>query len=202
SKVTRGGTGRAAFVIESTRGDIVQYHQDATTTKPGVPVDATPGKPADATDHIPWGTYRVIEQPPLSTASGTWVLTAVQCDGVDVPFSQGAALVALTRAHPHANCRFTNTLTHGNTVDPEGVEPGAPIPGGSGSAAGNLRANLSVSSRPTPKLAQSGQQIKDTIVVTNHGPSDAENVILNFQAPKGTKLISVHTRKGRCSKTL
>src|SRR5262249_10084794 len=77
-----------------------------------------------------------------------------------------------------------------------------PIPGETGSATGNLRANLSVSSRPTPKLAQSGQRITDTVVVTNQGPSDAENVILNFQAPKGTKLSSVHTHKARGSKTL
>jgi hypothetical protein len=52
SKVTKGGTGTAAFVIESTKGEIVQYHQDATTTQRDVPVDAQPDKPTDATDHI------------------------------------------------------------------------------------------------------------------------------------------------------
>jgi hypothetical protein len=144
----------------------------------------------------------VIEQPPLSTPTGTWVLTAVQCDRVDVPFSQGAALVTLTRADPHASCRFTNTLTHHNPGDPEPGEPGEPIPGGTAPSPGNVRANLSVSSRPKPKLAQSGHRISDTIVVMNHGPGDAESVILNFQAPKGTKLISVHISKGKCSGTL
>lgn len=202
SKVTKGGTGRAAFVIESTRGDIVQYHQDATTTKPGVAVDATPAKPTDATDHILWGTYRVLEQPPLSTPAGTWVLTAVQCDGIDVPFSQGAALVTLTRAHPHASCRFTNTLTHGQPGDPEPNEPAEPTPGGTTPGPGNVWANLAVSSRPKPKLVQSGQRLGDTIVVSNHGPSDAERVVLDFEAPKGTKLISVHVPEGKCSGTL
>jgi hypothetical protein len=201
SKVTKGGTGTAAFVIESTRGEIVQYHQDATTTKPGVPVDASPDNSTDATDHIPWGTYRIIEQPPLSTGSGTWVLTSVQCNGVDAPFSQGAAIVKLTRQDPHANCRFTNTLTHGSTVDPETNEPGVPLPG-EPAGPGNVWANLAVSSQPNPKLAQSGQQIHDTIMVTNHGPSDAESVILDVQTPTGAKLISVHTPQGRCSGTL
>jgi hypothetical protein len=67
---------------------------------------------------------------------------------------------------------------------------------------GDVWANLAVSRQPQPKLVVSGQRISDTIVVTNHGPSDAESVILDVEAPKGTKLISTHTPQGRCSGTL
>src|SRR5262249_14754162 len=90
SKVTKGGTGRTAFVSEATGTRVVQYHQDATTQASGEPVDAVPHRPADATEHVRLGTYRIIEQPPVSTGDSTWVLTSVQCDGVDMPFSQGA----------------------------------------------------------------------------------------------------------------
>jgi uncharacterized repeat protein (TIGR01451 family) len=145
------------------------------------------------------GTYRIIEQPPVSIGDSTWILTSVQCDGVDMPFSQGAFLVTLNRSHPHANCRFTNTLTHRQPGDPEPTEPGAPMPGASGSQAGNVWANVSVASTPKRALVMSGQRITDTVVVTNHGPSDAEGVMLNYQVPKGTKLVSVHTKKGKCS---
>src|SRR5262249_36021259 len=143
-----------------------------------------------------------IEQPPVGTGDSTWVLTSVQCDGVDMPFSQGAFLVTLNRSHPHANCRFTNSLTHRKPGDPEPTEPGAPTPGGTGSQPGNVWANVSVSSTPKRGLVLSGQRITDTVVVTNHGRSDAEGVMLNYQAPKGTRLVSVHAGKVKCSAKL
>jgi hypothetical protein len=213
SKVTEGGTGTAAFGIESTDGEIVAYHQDVTTKTPGVAVDAAPDTAADATDHIPLGAYRIVEQPPLSTISGSWILTSVACDGVDMPFSQGAFLATLNRGHPHAACRFTNTLTHGRPGDPEATEPGEPspptsepdgstTPEGTTAEPGNVWADISVSSTPRPRLVPSAGRIADTVVVSNHGPSDAEGVILDYQAPKGTKLISVHTPTGTCSREL
>jgi hypothetical protein len=63
-------------------------------------------------------------------------------------------------------------------------------------------ANISVASTPKPSLVASGHRIMDTVVVTDRGPSDAEGSMLDYQAPKGTKLISVQTPQGRCSRTL
>lgn len=55
-------------------------------------------------------------------------------------------------------------------------------------------------SKPSPGLVHSGQRISDAIVVTNHGPSDAEGLVLDYQVPKGTRLVSVHGDPPRCSR--
>jgi hypothetical protein len=213
SKVTHGGTGTTAFVVESTGSRPVQYHQAATTHASGEPADALPATGADATDHVPFGTYRVFEQPPLTTGSGRWVLTSVACDGVDMPFSDGAFLITANRAHPRPACRFTNTLAHLVPSDPEPSEPGEPTPPtsepdgpprpeGSEPVPGNFWANLSVSTQPERQLVRRGHRIRDAVVVRNHGPSAAEGVVLDYQAPKGTKLVSVHAGGRTCSRSL
>jgi hypothetical protein len=47
-----------------------------------------------------------------------------------------------------------------------------------------------------------GHRIQDVVLVHNHGPSDAEEVMLDYQAPKGTELVSVRAGGRRCSRSL
>lgn len=53
SKVTVGGVGRTAFVIESLGAEPADYHQVAIDSRTGVPADAVPDGDANRTDHIP-----------------------------------------------------------------------------------------------------------------------------------------------------
>ncbi|HVW46630.1 MAG TPA: hypothetical protein VHA76_06235, partial [Solirubrobacterales bacterium] len=238
SKVTEGGTGTTEFVIETLSRQPLQFHQSATTTEPGVAADAVPAGPEDDTGHLYLGTYRIVEQPPLSRAAGEWTLTSVNCDGVDVPFSDGSALVTLSRGAPHASCRFTNVLG-ARPPDPEPGEPGAvippipeqppatpsdpetPGPGGSvetppgpvGGVAGieaegdrpmpgSYWADLSVVTHPHTAERQRGDRVVDVVAVRNDGPSDAEGVTVDYQAPKAAKLIEAVTPRGSCSTRL
>jgi hypothetical protein len=238
SKVTEGGTGSTAFVIESLGGEPSQYHQDATTTESGVAVDAVPTAAVDATDHLYPGSYRIVEQPPPAPAEEEWSVASVSCDGVDVPFSDGAAVVTLTRSSLHASCRFTNALIR-QPPDPEPGEPGAPTPptsrppaptpsdpetpgpggaleippgpstpagsteaAGPGPEPGDVWADLEVLTHLRHTLVKSGRRVIDTVKVTNHGPSDAEGVVLDYQAPEAARLISVDAPRGTCSRRL
>ena len=96
------------FQVERVSGTPAQILQTATTTTQGVPTDAAPNTPADATDSLRLGSYRIIEQVPASTPAGGWTLVLVECNNVPTPFTQGttcriapiAARTAL-RVHKH-----------------------------------------------------------------------------------------------------
>ena len=77
AKITKGATGTASFQVEPTSGTPAQYLQTATTTMPGVAADAVPDTPADKTSRLASLTYRIIEQPPVSTPANAWTLTEV-----------------------------------------------------------------------------------------------------------------------------
>lgn len=98
SKLTEGETGTTRFVLGATTRAETQYFQ--TATNEGVPVDAKPARPVDATDHLPLGTYRIVEQPPTSSGSGSWELNQVICNGLVEPLDQGAVIVRLTPGEP------------------------------------------------------------------------------------------------------
>jgi hypothetical protein len=214
SKVTEGDTGTAAFVIQPAEREDVQYQQRATTHESGVAADAVPDNPSDATDHLDLGSYWLIEQSPLQAPPGdSWTLSSVQCDGVDVPFSDGAVELALDRGHPSAACRFTDTLIHALPVDPEPKEPEAPTPpttepDGSSKPEGtrpepaSVWADLSISTTPAPRQVQSGHRLTDTVVITNRGPSDAEGVTLDYSTATPATLVGIRTPQGSCSRSL
>jgi hypothetical protein len=126
AKITKGATGKVNFQVEPVSGTPAQFLQTATTTSEGVPAGATPNTPADATDHLRLGSYRITEQAPASEA-GHWTLTQVECNGELVPFDQGTAEVTLTRSKPDVRCVYTDTFTR--TIPPEPPpEPPAPLP--------------------------------------------------------------------------
>ena len=79
-KVSINGVGTFPFTITSTSGTV---NVDATTTEPGVAVDASP------TNITAPGTYIITEQEPTVTG-GTWHLVSAQCSGVDEPVSRNA----------------------------------------------------------------------------------------------------------------
>jgi hypothetical protein len=82
AKVTYGGTGTATFLINGSVPQPTQFMQHATTTDEGVAVDAQPSTSADATDHLPLGTYTIVEQPPTAAQAGKWALSSVTCNGI------------------------------------------------------------------------------------------------------------------------
>ncbi|HVV90447.1 MAG TPA: hypothetical protein VHB53_08135 [Solirubrobacterales bacterium] len=235
SKVTEGGTGTTAFVIEALTRQPLQFHQTATTTEPGVGAEASPDGPEDDTSHVYLGTYRIVEQPPLTRAEGEWTLTSVTCDGVEVPFSDGSALVTLNRSNPHVSCTFANAFGP-QPPDPEPEEPNAvtpptpeqppptpsdpEIPGSGGgfeippAPAGGAEqtepagtkpmpdsywADLSVSTRPHTTQVEGDERVIDVVAVRNDGPSSAEGVTVDYQAPQAGRLIGVGSPRGRCS---
>ena len=109
AKITEGATGTVNFQIEPVSGTPAQFLQTATTTTQGVPADAVPNTPADATDSLRLGSYRIIEQVPSSTPADGWtlVLSRVQrrADAVRPRRDRGradeiAARTAL-RVHQH-----------------------------------------------------------------------------------------------------
>ena len=126
AKITEGGVGTASFVVTPATGPPTPHLQNATTTTPGVPVNAKPQTPADATGNLRLGTYHIVEQPPLSS-TGDWALTSVVCNGVAIPFAQGTATIELTGKVPHVHCVFTNAFSATPPVPPNPT-PVPPMP--------------------------------------------------------------------------
>ncbi len=204
AKVTEGGTGTATFKISPTGGPAADYLQTATTTSPGVAADAAPKTPADATDHLRLGRYVITEQPPL-TASGEWTLTSVVCDGVDVPFAQGAVEVTLTRTNPDVRCVFTDSFSATPTPPPQPNPEPLPPPPGPGPQPPTPAPDYQISDLSVTKVAAApgvtrGAGATFHLTVKNLGPDAAEDVVLADQ-PRGTAtVVSIHPSSGSCRK--
>jgi hypothetical protein len=123
AKITDGAAGSVKFQIERAGRPPSQYLQTATTTRPGVAADAVPTSPAGATDHLHLGTYRIIEQGPPSEPAGGWTLVLVECNGVLMPFAQGATLVTLTSSSPSVRGVFTDSFSRHPPPEPEPEPP-------------------------------------------------------------------------------
>lgn len=192
SKVTKAGTGSAAFLVDRLFVAPAQYQQTATTTSEGEAAGATANSAADATDHLRLGRYAIEESAAPGQNPAGWALTSVRCNGKLVPFDQGAVHVKLTRAHPHVHCVFTNTYTPNPPPTPP--PPPAPRPDG------QLISDLVVTKAASVRLAQPGQTVRYRITVTNKGPNAAERVVVADQPPPGSTVISVHASAGSCQK--
>jgi len=111
TNVTEGGTGTAAFVVQSLGSTPRQFRQLATTRGDGAAAVAVADAPHDATRHVYLGTYLISEQPPLDAPAGNgWTLTSVTCNGYKMHIRQGSLRVTLTRRAPHLACEFTTRL--------------------------------------------------------------------------------------------
>ena len=196
AKITEGGTGTASFVVTPTTGPPTPHLQNATTTTPGVPVDAEPQTPADATDNLRLGTYHIVEQPPLSS-TGDWTLTTVVCNGVAVPFAQGTANIELTRKIPEVHCVFTNTFSATPKPpvppNPTPVPPLPPTP-----APAYQIADLIVTKLASAPVVTRGEVIGFRITVKNRGPDTAQRVVLTDQPQAAATAVAAHTTIGGC----
>ncbi len=206
AKITKGGLGSVKFQIERLSRIPAQYLQIATTTSEGVAVDAVPTTPANATDHLHLGTYRIIEQAPQSEPAGAWTLTLIECDGVPVPFEQGSTLVTLTSTRPRMHCVFTDTFSRHPAPEPEPEPPAPPPPppspdippGPSPDQPASPWSDLAVHKTAAPPAVRVGNIVTYRITVTNHGPYDASRVVLDDKLAGGVTLLSIHTPVGRC----
>jgi uncharacterized repeat protein (TIGR01451 family) len=203
AKITEGATGTVAFLVEPVSGN-AQYLQTATTTSQGVAANAVPNTPADATDRLRLGSYRIVEQGPPSTPSGGWTLMSVTCAGVLLPFSQGATVVTLTSAQPSVRCVYTDSFTATPEVEP-GPEPPEPLPPESGVTPGPSPdepgltwTDLAVKKTASPPVAVVGDLVTYHITVTNHGPNDATRVVLADKPGGAADVVSARTDVGTC----
>ncbi|HUY59283.1 MAG TPA: hypothetical protein VMV16_06200 [Solirubrobacteraceae bacterium] len=123
TSVTEGGTGAAAFVVQSLGSTPRQFRQLATARGEGAAVIAVPDAPPDATRHVYLGTYLISEQPPLHAPAGNgWSLTAVTCNGRKMHVRQGSVRVNLSRRASHIACEFRSRLEASATRDASGRE--------------------------------------------------------------------------------
>ena len=197
AKITEGSTGTASFKVAPAAGPPAQYLQTATTMIPGVAADATPNRPADATDHLLLGTYHIVEQPPL-TSAGDWTLTSVVCNGVAIPFAQGTATIMLTGKVPDVHCVFTNAFSATPPVlpKPTPIPPQPPHPQTPGGAYDI--ADLIVTKVASAPVVTRGQVIDFRITVKNRGPNPAQRVVLDDQPRAAATVVEVHTTAGGC----
>ena len=204
AKITEGATGTVNFQVERVSGTPAQFLQTATTTTQGIPADAAPNTPADATDSLRLGSYRIIEQVPASTPAGGWTLVLVECNNVPTPFTQGTIVVALTRSQPALRCVYTNTFSHEAKPEPAPEEPKPlppepePPPGLNPDQPSAPWADLAVTKTASPSVVVTGDVITYRITVTNHGPNDAARVVVDDKPAAAAAVVSVQSSVGTC----
>jgi uncharacterized repeat protein (TIGR01451 family) len=205
AKITKGATGTVKFQIERVSRIPSQYLQTATTTKQGVAANAMPNTPANATDHLRLGTYRITEQAPPSDPAGGWTLVLVTCNGVPMPFEQGSTLVTLTSSRPSVHCVSTDVFSSHPPPEPPPEPPAPPPPPSpdippvaSPDQPASPWSDLAVSKAASPPTVTVGNVVTYRITVRNHGPYSASRVVLDDGLPSGVTLLSAHTDTGRC----
>ncbi len=214
AKITEGATGTATFLVAPVRGAPAQYLQSATTTAPGVPATALPHSPADATDHLRLGSYRIVEQLPASSPAGGWTLTAVDCNSALEPFAQGTADVTLTASHPDVHCLYINTFSATPTppvpeppnpppvipppvTPPPGVGPEPIFPNIPDRPEYHL-SDLVVIKHPSTPVVIRGAVLGYRITVKNRGPDPAQRVVLGDKELGAVLVLQAHTSAGAC----
>jgi uncharacterized repeat protein (TIGR01451 family) len=200
-KETLGGVGTAGFLIRPLAESDETWSQTATTTESGLPVVAT----GDETTHMPLGRYQIIETNPGAAAGGWWNLDAVICNGLPTGGAQGTIEVALTASQPTLDCTFVNQF-HPGTEPSDPSDPGGPpptSPGGGGvkglRKASGPSAALSIEKHVKPRIARPGEPVTYRIVVTNHGPGIAYNIVGTELRSPGRHQIRVRASRGSCT---
>jgi hypothetical protein len=202
-KETLGGVGTAGFLIRPLVESEETWSQTATTTAPGEPTVAT----GDDTGHMPLGTYQVIETNPSAPAGGWWNLDSVLCNGLPTGGAQGTIEVTLTASQPTLDCTFVNQFNPGkepaNPSNPSGPPPTSPGPGAGGvkglERASGPRAELSITKRVSPRVARPDEPLTYRIVVTNHGPGIAYNIVGTEVRTPQRHRIHLRTSGGTCT---
>lgn len=194
---TLGASGTVGFLVRPTGSSSASYSQTGTTTAEGTPVVAT----GDDLSNLPLGSYDIIETNPSPLPDGYWTLVAVLCNGLPVGSAQGRIEITLTASDPRVDCLVINRFVRGtepaNPTHP--VAPPAPTPPGSTHAleqASGPFAQLSITKRVSPRVAHAGQPVRYTIVVVNHGPNIAYNVVGVEASSQGREPITLHPSRG------
>ena len=107
-KVTRGAVGSFHYVVSPSSGHGASHHLRATTTIPGVPVDAEPSLVSLAP-----GGYSIRERP-ASSPGGRWRRVRVRCNGATEPRT-GAVHVEV-RSGEATTCTFVNAFTPSGSI--------------------------------------------------------------------------------------
>ena len=199
SKLTTGSTGTVQFAIEARTGSAHQYSQHATTVSEGVAADATPNRPADATDHLHLGHYVIVEQAPPSDDPDSWALQYVECNGQIVPFDRGAISVVLTASHPSLHCLFADHFTAQPPPSP-GPAPNPPTPPSppNPNTPTYPISNVSVTKEALAPFAVPGEPISFRVAVHNGGPNTAANVVLADKPASKATIVSARPSAGTC----
>ena len=222
TKISRGATGTVSFLVSRQRGSQVQYRQQATTIAEGVPADAIPASPADATDHLRLGRYTIVEQFPTSDETGGWSVDAVECNGALVPSDRGAIPVRLTRRRPDLHCVFLDSFTsHPKPPPPPPpVPPTPPIPPTPPTPPVPPTpptppvpptppappvpvppypvTDLHVAKQALTPVVAAGHVAAYRITVSNRGPDAAERVVLADRPRGDATIVSAQPSAGGC----
>ncbi|MBV9923034.1 MAG: DUF11 domain-containing protein [Pseudonocardia sp.] len=195
---TLGNVGTVGFLVRPTGiSASSSYSQSGTTTSEGTPVVATGNDLSD----LALGTYDIVETNPSPEPGGYWVLDAVLCNGLPVGSAEGRIEITLTAENPHMDCLVINRFVRG-TEPPDPTNPGAappPAPPNSVDALQRAKgpfANLSITKRVSPRVVRAGQRVVYTIVVVNHGPNIAYNVVGVEVSSQGREPITLLPSRG------
>jgi hypothetical protein len=213
-KITLGGVGTALFTIRTLSGGPRRYAQSATTKHAGRPVLAT----GNDTTRLALGRYAITESAAVTPDRKQWVVDHILCDGRPVAAARGQLVVQLTRANPHIDCTAVNRLV---SVPPTPTPPTPPPPNPSPPNPGppnpsppnptplpspspkdlvpadGPTANLSVTKTVTPKVAHPGERLHYRIVIVNHGPDPASDVVA-AELGSGRQSLQIQSSQGRC----
>jgi uncharacterized repeat protein (TIGR01451 family) len=194
---TLGALGTVGFVVRPAGSSSSSYAQTGTTTIEGNPVLAT----GNDLGNLPLGTYDIVETNPSALPGGYWVLDSVLCNGLPVGSGQGRIEITLTAAEPHDDCLVINRFVRGNEP-PNPTHPVAPPPPAAPNSVHALNsakgpfANLSITKTVRPRVARPGQRVIYTIVVVNHGPNIAYNVVGTEVSSQGREPITLRPSRG------
>lgn len=201
-KTTIGRTGDAAFTIGRIGGDSATYEQRARVRAQNTPTLAK----GDDTTAIALGTYRITELAVKPPTTGAWRMQSVVCNGRPITASKGQATVRLTDAEPKLDCTFTNRYDPDlkPTPPPPVPPPNPDTPTNDVPSSDDLQpadgpvADLQITKTVKPRIGRIGDPAHYEVVVVNHGPDPAQNVVVTEVEPKTVRTLRLHTTKGTC----
>jgi len=179
AKEAIGNTGTAAFQITTPSDPELQLDQTAVVKEEKTSVRAK----GDPTDGLPYGTYVIQEGAGPGIDPADWSLIEVVCDGQDIPFEQGRAVVRLSRDDPSEDCRFVDLFSK-PPPNPPGPEPGPGPRPGEGAEIAVSKKLVDPGSGPTPTETY-------RIAVKNLSGATASDVVVTDQPGPGLTILSV-----------
>ncbi len=210
NKVTSGGTGDRALPDRRAASSGASYQQVAAVRRPVRPLRAT----GDDTTKLPLGEYSIIESGQRITPRGHWTLDGVLCDGRPQAVAQGRRRDPAHGSRPHEGLHVpghrSTAARNRRTRTPGRPRPRRPTPGPNptpvptpspeeANAASGPNADLVVTKRVSPRVAQPGEPVTYTVKVTNQGPDIAYDVVVTEVQAPGSQSLDISTSQGTCT---